>query len=62
MRNSKSHIFNRLDRIEHLTGIMIHQIEELQTEMYQWQNGELTDLYFYELLNKYWDKLNMDGV
>lgn len=60
MRKDKQHIFNRLDRIEGLTGKMIHEIPELSEVMRNWQDGMINDIYFYEFINKYWDKLNMD--
>jgi hypothetical protein len=58
MRNDKSHIFHRLDRIEDITGKMIHEIPELADKLKSWQDGDLNDIYFYETLNKYWDSLN----
>lgn len=62
MKQDKSHIFKRLDRIEDVTGKMIHEIPELSEVMRNWQDGMINDIYFYEFINKYWDKLNMDGV
>lgn len=62
MRQDKAHIFKRLDRIEDVTGEMIHHIPELADTMKLWQDGMVNDIYFYEFLNKYWDKLQSDGV
>ena len=62
MRQDKSHIFKRLDRIEEVTGNMIHEIPELSEVMRNWQNEMINDVYFYEFINKYWDSLHSDGV
>ena len=62
MIQDRGYIFKRLDRIEDVTGSMIHEIPELSEVMRNWQDGMVSDIYFYEFISKYWDSLNSDGV
>ena len=54
----KNMIFALLDRIEDQTGVMAHEDDRIKNELKRWQNNELKDSYFKELLNKYHDDLN----
>lgn len=51
-------IFTLLDRIECRLNVMAHDIPELSDKLKRWHDGEVTDIYFTETLNKFIDKLN----
>lgn len=52
-------IFNLLDQIEMVTSTMAHEIPEIKDDLKDWQDRKTRDIYFYNQLCKYWDKINI---
>lgn len=50
-------IFNVLDRIEDITGVMAHEDPAIANTLRDWQDGVLNDTYMIECLNKYYDAI-----
>ena len=51
-----------MDRIEDKTGEMIQDIPELTTPVFKYYNNEIKPITMLNILTKYWDSLNMDGI
>ena len=56
----KNRIFNYLDKIEELTGVMIEDNEYLADLLKLWQDNKVKDLYFLNTLAEYIDQLQGD--
>lgn len=56
----KTRIFNYLDKIENLTGVMIEDNEYLADLLKLWQDNKVKDLYFLNTLSNYIDQLQGD--
>ena len=56
--NITARIFELLDRIEDIEGLMAHDIDGIKEKLEAWQDGDLNDSYFLNFLNKYNDKLD----
>lgn len=54
----KARIFELLDRIEDVEGLMAQDIDGIKDKLEAWQDGDLNDNYFLNFLNKYNDKLD----
>lgn len=51
-------IFTTLDNIEAKTGVMAHETPDLAEKLKLWQDKKTKDLYFYNYLTKFFDKVN----
>ena len=54
----KARIFELLDRIEDVEGLMAQDIDGIKDKLEAWQDGDLNDNYFLNFLNKYNDRLS----
>ena len=52
-------VWSILELIEDKQGKMGHEIPELKTDLYKFQDGKLRGIVFYNRLTKYWDTINV---
>lgn len=60
---SQRMVLNMMDRIENKTKVMAHEIDYLKEPIQRYYAGDCEKpMQLLQVLNRYWDSLNMDGV